>query len=60
MPFLENSIAVRTAAARTMAELKPEEMLANFEELSVLEAEFEDAETEISEDAASAQRAQLH
>lgn len=47
MPFLGTPIAYRTMAP-AFVEQKPEEILANFEELSVLETKFEDAEAEIS------------
>lgn len=47
MPFLDQPINA-SATARIMAEQNPEEILARFEELSVLEAEFDDAEAEIS------------
>lgn len=50
MPFLESSISASLVVrARTMAETHtPEEVLARFEELSVLESEFEDVELELS------------
>lgn len=45
--LLDVSIAPRSAA-RTMEEPNPEEVVARFEELSDLEAEFEEADLEIS------------
>lgn len=47
MPLLEQLINI-SATARTMTEHNPEEVLARFEELSVLESEFEDVELELS------------
>ena len=46
MPFLENPNV--SAVAQIMTEHSPQEVLARFEELSVLEYEFEDAEIELS------------
>ena len=50
MPFLETFITEHLAhRGRKMAETRtPEEALARFEELSLLETEFEDVELEIS------------
>lgn len=47
MPFLGSPIPVRIHKMSEME--KPEELMARFEELSVLETEFEDAELEIRE-----------
>lgn len=48
MPFLEvESASYLAHRSRKMAETRPEEVLVNFEELRVLEAEFDDAEVEL-------------
>jgi hypothetical protein len=47
MPFLEQPISA-SVTLRTMAEQIPEEVLARFEEIHMLEAEFEDVELELS------------
>ena len=47
MPFLGNFINI-SATARIMSDPTPEEVTARFEELSVLESEFEDVEAELS------------
>jgi len=44
MPFLANL----TIANSPMAQQTPEQVLANFEELSLLESEFDDVELELS------------
>lgn len=44
MPFLDNLIVT----SRLMAEQNPEEINATFEELDLLESEFEDVELELS------------
>lgn len=46
MPFLGSPIPVRIHKMSEME--KPEELMARFEELSVLETEFEDVEVQIS------------
>jgi hypothetical protein len=53
MPFLESSISDQLAyrnhkLATTMAEASAEEVMARFEELTVLESEFDDVELELS------------
>jgi hypothetical protein len=45
MPHVESPIAIRSMAGQIH---NPEEILANFEELSILESEFEDVEIELS------------
>jgi hypothetical protein len=47
MPFLDRYINV-SATAAIMAEPSAEEVLARFEELAILESEFEDVELELS------------
>lgn len=47
MPFLGSFINI-SATARIMSDPTPEELHARFEELSVLESEFEDVEAELS------------
>lgn len=49
MPYLEHFIATPLPLRNgKMASPKPEDVAARFEELSILEVEFEDAELEIS------------
>jgi hypothetical protein len=50
MPYIESSLNTQPLAFHNikMADAAPEEVKARFEELSVLEAEFDDAELELS------------